>query len=53
MVILVEEGRPGMKERQTPTVVAGRLARVRAAHEGLQLVGVGRVPAVESLYERP
>ena len=53
MVILVEEGRPGMKERQTPTVVAGRLARVRAAHEGLQLVGVGRVPTIEALHERP
>lgn len=53
MVILVEEGRPGMKERQTPTVVAGRLARVRAAREGLHLVGVGRVPTVESLHERP
>ena len=53
MVILVEEGRPGMKERQTPTVVAGHLARVRAAHEGLQLVGVGRVPTIESLHERP
>ncbi len=53
MVMLVEEGRPGMKERQTPTVVAGRLARMRAAHEGLQLVGVGRVPTVESVHERP
>jgi len=53
MVVLVEEGRPGMKERQTPTVVAGRLARVRAAHEGLHLVGLGRVPAIESLHERP
>lgn len=53
MVILVEEGRPGMKERQTPTVVAGSLARTRASYEGLQLVVVGRVPAVESLYERP
>ena len=53
MVVLVEEGRPGMKERQTPTVVAGRLARVRAAHEGLQLVGLGRVPTIESLHERP
>ena len=53
MVVLVEEGRPGMKERQTPTVVAARLARVRAAHEGLQLVGLGRVPTIESLHERP
>ena len=53
MVILVEEGRPGMKERQTPTVVAGRLARRRAAHEGLQMVRVGRVPTVESVQERP
>ena len=53
MVVLVEEGRPGMKERQTPTMVAGGLARSRAAHEGLQLVRVGRVPTVESMHERP
>ena len=53
MVMLVDEARPGMKERQTPTVVAGRLARVRAAHEELQLVGIGRVPTVESVHEHP
>ena len=51
MVVLVEEGRPGMKERQTPTVAAGSLARVRASAEGFHLVLIGRVPTVNALAE--
>ena len=51
MVCLVEEGRRGMKERQTPTVAAGAVARVRSAAESLQLVLVGRVPTIDTLHE--
>ena len=46
MLVLVEDGRRGMKERQTPTVAVRALARVRAVAERLQLVLVGRVPTV-------
>ena len=51
MVVLIEDGRRGMKERQTPTVAASSLARVRSVGEGLQLVLVGRVPTVHTLHE--
>ena len=51
MVVLVEDGRRGMKERQTPTVAARSLAKIRSAGEGLQLVLVGRVPTVDTLHE--
>lgn len=51
MVCLVEEGRRGMKERQTPTVAAGAVARIRSATERLQLVLVGRVPTIDTLHE--
>ena len=51
MIVLVEEGRKGMKERQTPTFAVGALARARSARERLQLVLVGQVPALETLYE--
>ena len=51
MLVLVEDGRRGMKERQTPTVAVRALARVRAVAERLQLVLVGRVPTVQSLHE--
>ena len=51
MVCLVEEGRKGMKERKTPTVAAGSVARVRSAAEHLQLVLVGRVPTIDTLHE--
>ncbi|MCY3653225.1 MAG: hypothetical protein OXG89_09395 [bacterium] len=51
MAIMVEEGRPGMKERQSPTVAASDLARVRAECEGFQLVKIGRVPTLRSLHE--
>lgn len=51
MICLVEEDRRGMKERQTPTVAAGAVARVRSTAERLQLVLVGRVPAIDTLHE--
>lgn len=51
MMVLVEDGRPGMKERQTPTVAVRALAGQRSAAERLQLVLVGRVPAVQTLHE--
>ena len=51
MVCLVEEGRRGMKERQTPTIAAGAIARARSATERLQVVLVGRVPAIDTLHE--
>lgn len=51
MIVLVEDGRPGMKERQTPTVAVRSLAAKRSAAERLQLVLVGRVPAVQTLHE--
>lgn len=51
MVVLVEDGRPGMKERQTPTAAARSLAAVRSSSEGLQVLLVGRVPAVQTLHE--
>lgn len=51
MIVLVEEDRRGMKERQTPTVAAGALARVRSTTEGSQLVLLGRIPGVRTLQE--
>ena len=51
IICLVEEGRKGMKERQTPTVAAGAVARIRSAAERLQLVLVGRVPIIDTLHE--
>ena len=51
MIVLIEEDRRGMRERQTPTVAAGALARARSAAEGLQLVLMGRVPTVRTAHE--
>ena len=52
MMVLLEDGRKGMKERRTPTVSAAALARVRASHERIRLVMVGRVPTVDTLSAR-
>ena len=49
MMVLVEEGRRGMKERRTPTVAAARHARLRAREEGFSVVATGRVPTLESV----
>ena len=50
MIVLVEEGRRGMKERQTPTVSAERLAVTRATYEKLQILKVGRIPTLASVH---
>ncbi len=51
MMVLVEDGRRAMKERQTPTVAVRTLAAARSSAEGLQLLLVGRLPTVQTLYE--
>ena len=48
MAVLVDEGRPGMKERRTPTVAAGFHIRLRARREGFAVLSAGPVPTVES-----
>jgi primosomal protein N' (replication factor Y) len=49
LVIVVDEGRRGMKERQTPTVHVREVIRRRAAVERFNLLFVGRVPTTELL----
>lgn len=51
MIVLVDDGRRGMKERRTPTVAVRDLASARSAAEGLQLVLLGRVPTVRTLHD--
>lgn len=48
LAVLVEEGRPGMKERRTPTVAAGFHIRLRARMEGFPALSAGPVAALES-----
>ncbi|MDH3500543.1 MAG: hypothetical protein OEM97_10500 [Acidimicrobiia bacterium] len=52
-IVLVDEGRRGMKERQTPTVSAARVAATRAAHEDLTVFHLGRVPTAETFGRNP
>lgn len=47
MVVVVEEGRRAMKDRQTPTLHVRDLMRTRARVEGFGLVFVGPTPSVE------
>ena len=51
MIVLVDDGRRGMKERRTPTVAVRDLAGARSHAEGLQLVLLGRVPTVGTLQD--
>ena len=51
MMVLVEDGRRGMKERQTPAVAVRSIARQRGAVEGLAVVHIGRVPTTEALSD--
>ena len=51
LMVLIEDGRRGMKERQTPSVAVRSLARRRASVERFPLVHIGRVPTVETLAE--
>jgi primosomal protein N' (replication factor Y) len=53
MFVLVDEGRRGMKERQTPTVAVARVVASRAVREGLQVAHLGRVPTSETLALSP
>ncbi len=47
LAVIVEEGRRGMKDRQTPTVHAREILKTRARIERFGLVYLGRVPSTE------
>jgi primosomal protein N' (replication factor Y) len=47
LVAIVEEGRRGMKDRQTPTIHAREILRTRARIERFRVVYFGRVPTTE------
>ena len=49
MIVLVEDGRRGMKERQTPAVAAASIARRRSEVERFPVVHIGRVPTADAL----
>ena len=49
LVIVLEEGRRAMKDRQTPTVHVRDLLRTRTLIEGFTLVLFGPTPSVEAL----
>ncbi len=49
LVIVLDEGRRGMKEKQTPTVHVREVIRRRAVVERFNLLFVGRVPTIELL----
>lgn len=47
MVVVVEEGRRAMKDRQTPTVHVRELVRARAGRQGFTVVFAGATPSLE------
>ncbi|HKY49255.1 MAG TPA: hypothetical protein VJQ79_14880 [Acidimicrobiia bacterium] len=49
IVVVVEEGRRAMKDRQTPTVAVRDMMRTRAAVAGHHLCFVGPTPSLETL----
>lgn len=49
LVVVLEEGRRAMKDRQTPTVHARDFLRTRSSIEGFNLVFYGPTPSVELL----
>jgi primosomal protein N' (replication factor Y) (superfamily II helicase) len=49
LVVVVEEGRRAMKDRQTPTIHVRELIRTRSRLEGFNLVFYGPTPSVELL----
>lgn len=49
LAVIVEDGRRSMKDRQTPTVHARDLLRIRSRHEGFSLAVVGPTPSVEAM----
>lgn len=49
LVVLVEDGRRAMKDRQTPAVHARELLRHRSRREGFALAVIGPTPSIEAL----
>lgn len=49
MAVVIDEGRRGMKDRQTPTVSARSVLRTRSQLERFTLVHVGRTPSTDTL----
>ena len=49
LAVIVEEGRRGMKDRQTPTVHAREVLKTRARIERFGLLYIGKVPSTEVL----
>ena len=49
LATIIQEGRRGMKDRQTPTIHAREILRTRARIERFGVVYVGRVPTTEVL----
>ena len=49
LAVIIEEGRRGMKDRQTPTVHAREILRMRTKVERFGLLYMGRVPTTEVL----
>lgn len=47
LVVVIEEGRRAMKDRQTPTIHVRELMRTRSLVEGFALVFMGPTPSVE------
>lgn len=49
LVVVLEEGRRAMKDRQTPTIHVREMARTRSRAEGFNLAFLGPTPSVEIL----
>ncbi len=49
LAVVIEDGRRAMKDRQTPTVHARDLLRIRSRHEGFALAMAGPTPSVEAV----
>ena len=49
LAIIIQEGRRGMKDRQTPTIHAREILRTRARIERFAVIYLGRVPTTEVL----
>jgi len=49
LVVVIEEGRRAMKDRQTPTLHVRDLLRTRSVREGFSLVFAGPTPSVETI----
>lgn len=49
LAVIIQEGRRGMKDRQTPTIHAREILKTRARIERFGLLYMGRVPSTEVL----